>query len=267
MGDYKTVKFMIRDGILLAFQLLTTIPIRKEVPWDNERAQWSVAAYPLTGLMLGLLLAIQAYVLLSYTSLSLMIITAWLLTFSIVYSGGLHLDGWADFSDAVFSRREREKKLEIMKDSRIGAFGVLSLLVLLGWRYLFMYEAILLLGDNIVFVLLTIPFLTRLFMGFQILFGRFAREHGMARALLPAKCPFVKRLYALWVMLFIGCTVIWQPLMLALLLAGFLFFIVWLQFCNKQIGGVTGDTIGASTEGGETWLWLVLLLLLAFVTG
>jgi adenosylcobinamide-GDP ribazoletransferase len=251
--------------MILAFQLLTTIPIRKEITWDDRRAKASVAFYPLTGLFLGLLLAIQAYLLLSYTPLSTLIVTAWLMTFSIVYSGGLHLDGWADFSDAIFSRQDTERKLEIMKDSRIGAFGVLSLLLLLGWRFILIYELIKQLDVRIVLAFVLIPFLVRFLMGAQLLLGSFARENGMARALMPAKFPSMKKVFVGWFVF--GCVIIFSvdAIWLSLFVSTLLFLSVWLRFCYQQIGGITGDTIGAGAEGGETWLWLTTLLLHSFV--
>ncbi|WP_100407157.1 adenosylcobinamide-GDP ribazoletransferase [Bacillus solitudinis] len=255
----------IKDGILLAFQLLTTIPIRKQLPWDDRRAKWSVAAYPLTGLVLGILLASFSYSLLTFTSLSILIVTSSVVTFSIIFSGGLHLDGWADFNDAIFSRRDVNKKLEIMKDSRIGAFGVLSLLLLLGWRFILIFEMIHILEEEIIFFFLIIPFFTRMIMGAQILLAEFARNNGMAQALQPAKVAVIKWIYGLWFLIGMTAIVVVGLPYLSLFVGALLFLIVWIRFCSKQIGGITGDTIGAGTEGSETWLWLILFLLHSFV--
>ena len=49
----------------------------------------------------------------------------------IVLTGGLHLDGWADTGDAFFSYRDREKRLEILEDPRLGAFGTMALVFLI----------------------------------------------------------------------------------------------------------------------------------------
>lgn len=249
-------------GALLAFQLLTTIPISLQLGWNERLARLSVCFYPLTGLLLGCLLGGQAFLLLNYTSLSSFIITAWLMTFTCIYSGALHLDGWADFSDAVFSRQSIERKLEIMKDSRVGAFGVISLLLLLGWRFLFIYE--ILEATLNVYWLILIPFLTRIIMGGQILIGSFARNDGMAAALKPAQTLAVKFAFIGWiaaaliVFLILDFTLAW------LFLFAFLFIVVWLRFCYRQIKGITGDTIGAGTEGSETFLWAVLFVLYSF---
>ncbi len=255
------------DGLVLAFQLLTTVPIRKEVGWDDKRAQASVAFYPLIGLVLGLLLATQAYMLIMWTSFSVLVITAWLLTFSLLYSGGLHLDGWADFHDAVFSRRSQEQKLEIMKDPRVGTFAVLAVLVLLVWRFIFVFETLKLeqISNEFFLALILIPFLTRLLMGWQLLLGSFAKKEGMAAALEPAKGKRITQIYLLWTLLGLLFTLSLYPSFLLLFVGGAFFLFCWLKWVTFQLGGMTGDTLGAGAEGGETLLWAITWLLLSFV--
>ncbi|WP_100372645.1 adenosylcobinamide-GDP ribazoletransferase [Bacillus sp. FJAT-45037] len=251
------------SGCLLAFQLLTTIPIRLSLQWNDQHARASVACYPLTGMVLGALLFFQAYLWMTYSSNSPLMLVAWLLTFSIIYSGGLHLDGWSDFSDAVFSRQSISRKLDIMKDSRVGAFGVLSLILLLGWRFLFMYEWLLQSKD--LYLLFFIPFISRLLMGGQIILGTFAREDGMAVALKPAQTHLLKWVYGAWCMFLLLLLTAWsKELMISLIIVSLLFFVGWLIFCQKQIQGITGDTVGAGTEGSETFLWGVIWMLFSF---
>ncbi|NEU31062.1 adenosylcobinamide-GDP ribazoletransferase [bacterium LRH843] len=252
------------DGFLLSMQLLTTIPVTKQVQWDDQRAKASVAAYPLVGLILGSLLAVQAYVLIEWTSLSSVIIAAYIMTFSLVYSGGLHVDGWADFHDAVFSRRDREKKLAIMKDPQVGTFAVLAVLFLLSWRFLFLYELNTRSFAGLLFALVMIPMLTRLVMGWHLLLGSFAREDGMAVSLKAVKCKEMKMIYIGWTGLVFLVTLIFSPLFLSLIIGAGIFLFCWQKWVHFQLGGITGDTIGAGAEGSETVLWGILWFLLSF---
>ena len=99
----------------------------------------SIQTFPLVGLLLGLIMGGVLYALAEWTPFSVLATAfiLWLLT--ILLTGGLHLDGWIDASDAFFSYQDQARRLEIMKDSRTGAFGVISVIVLLGTRfYLFM---------------------------------------------------------------------------------------------------------------------------------
>jgi adenosylcobinamide-GDP ribazoletransferase len=256
------------DGFLLAIQLLTVIPIRKEVPWDRDRACWSVRFFPLVGVLLGGLLTVQYWLLANYTSVSALFLALWILFFSIFFSGGLHLDGWMDLSDAFFSYRDIKRRQEIMSDSRVGAFAVMSVLFLLAFRFLFIYETIV---DrfHIVFLIL-IPFLSRSFMALLLIKGRLAKSSGMAAAFrehLHSKDAFFI-ICILFVVFFSFSVGEWEQLFSISLLgiSAFVCFICSNSFYEKQFGGITGDTLGAFVEGVETLLWFMIWLLHYFVT-
>ena len=117
--------------------------------------------FPVLGLLQGFLYGILAYALIQWTPLSALA-TAFIIWLSlIVVTGGIHLDGWMDCSDAYFSYRDREKRLEIMKDPRIGAFGVLSVIVILSAKFLFIYEIVVMAVDYHTYLLSLFPFLEK----------------------------------------------------------------------------------------------------------
>ncbi|MGO4888238.1 adenosylcobinamide-GDP ribazoletransferase [Anaerobacillus sp. MEB173] len=260
------------DGFVLSIQFLTVLPLNKEIPWDRERARMSVRTFPLVGIMLGLLLALQAYLLIEYSPFSMLAIAFWLFFFSVIFTGGLHLDGWIDCSDAYFSYRDRERRLEIMKDSRVGAFGVLSVLFLLGWRFLFLYEVLLFSYEYIYLVLVIIPFFSRIVMGVVLIYGKLARNEGMAYAFRKHVSKKDISYYFIYlILLFIGFIFLLQfeviLVALFLLISSVVFYFIYVRFITWAFGGVTGDSLGASVEGGEAVLWLIMWLLLYFVMG
>src|SRR5699024_7898278 len=106
-----------------------------KVPAKNKNIERSVQTLPLFGLIQGTIYAGLLYLLLTWTPLSSLAAAFLLWLFIIIFTGGLHLDAWIDCSDAYFSYQDQEKRLHIMKDSRIGAFGVLSVIVLLAARF------------------------------------------------------------------------------------------------------------------------------------
>ncbi|MGM0854168.1 MAG: adenosylcobinamide-GDP ribazoletransferase [Bacillota bacterium] len=255
-------------SFLLNIQFFTILPIRKEFSVGKREMKWMVRTFPLLGLFLGML-HLGVYVFLdSYTHISSLGLSFFIWVMPIVLTGGIHLDGYMDASDAFFSYRDREKRLDIMKDPRVGAFGVLSLVVLLSSRFLFIYETIhqtystLLIG----LFLVSIPFFSRMVMGASLILIPPAQTSGMGSG-------FSKnvRVYDL----------IW--IVLALLLGGiggFLldlinlyalftmvtFVVFWLVYSKtiKWFGGMTGDTIGGSVEGVELCLWMTIWLLHVF---
>src|SRR5690554_3038135 len=102
-----------------AFQLLTTLYVPIKITYNDATNRRSVVFYPLAGSVIGLLLFMAALGL-SYVLPSI-VAGVCLLIIWVVLTGGIHLDGLLDTADGILSRQPREKMLEIMKDSRIGA--------------------------------------------------------------------------------------------------------------------------------------------------
>ncbi|MDU5948969.1 MAG: adenosylcobinamide-GDP ribazoletransferase, partial [Paenibacillus macerans] len=115
--------------ILAAFQFLTRFPVRAELDFTPELLRRSVRYYPLVGAAVGL--SVWAAAVLSAWLLPPLPAAVLALIVWVWVTGGLHLDGWMDTADGLLSYRPREKMLEIMKDSRVGAMGVLACVLLL----------------------------------------------------------------------------------------------------------------------------------------
>ena len=124
----------------MSIQFFTSIPIPYEVPMDRVHIEKAIKTFPLLGLLQGIFYTFLLYGLVQWTPFSSLAVAFFVWLALIFLTGGLHLDGWMDASDAFFSYRDRQKRLEIMKDPRIGAFGALSVIVLLSARFLFIYE-------------------------------------------------------------------------------------------------------------------------------
>ncbi|MGG6431392.1 adenosylcobinamide-GDP ribazoletransferase [Anoxybacillus sp. D401a] len=241
-------------GVILAIQFLTVVPLRIQVDWNERTARAAVLSFPFVGAMIGALLVAQHALLFGHVSL---LVLSFLLLFSSIFlSGGLHADGWMDCSDAYFSYRDQQRRLEIMSDSRVGAFAVLSLFFLLGFRFVFMFETV---AHMSLFSLFCIPLLSRLGMTLLLLTTPLAKKTGMAAAFRQhvdhRYVPFVIA-YAFIVLLSDETIILFLALML--------FYVVARAFAVKQFGGVTGDVLGAFIEGSETFLWFVMWLLHAF---
>lgn len=252
-------------GFLLAIQFLTTVPYRKSIPWTNQTAKWSVRSFPFIGLIAGILLVLQVLLLMEYTPFSALSISLWILFFGVLFTGGLHLDGWMDMSDAVFSYRDKERKLEIMSDSRVGAFGVISVLFLLSFRFLFIYEILQETPQYAIVLIGLIPFLARAAVALLLITGKSAKQTGRAAAyngLLGKNDVFF---VVFFVILFCGLVVFLDfhlLLSVGILVGSFvLLYIFAKHFYYQQFGGITGDMLGALSEGEETFLWFILWLL------
>ena len=258
-------------GFLINLQFFTAIPFKKELPMDKKYIHRAIQTFPLVGIFLGLILGGVLYALEEWAPFSTLAIAfiLWLLT--IVLTGGLHLDGWIDASDAFFSYQDQARRLEIMKDSRTGAFGVISVIVLLGARFLFIYEIIGRLHVWSYFLIILLPFLSKCVMGYLLCKMPLAKKEGLGAFFQSAARKNSLHLY--WVYILISIIVAFVlgtefGILLAILLAA---TAVFLLFLKRKIvawfGGITGDVLGASVEGVELWLWFILWLLHYFVMG
>lgn len=108
---------------IAAFQFLTRLPVPVQIEYTEEVFRRSAVFYPLVGGVLGVLLAAAGHLLpqlLPLAPAAVLLAGLW-----VALTGALHLDGLMDTADGVLSHRSRERMLEIMKDSRVGAMGVI----------------------------------------------------------------------------------------------------------------------------------------------
>jgi len=251
------------NGWLLTLQLFTVIPIRRSIEWNPPHVRWLVRFMPLAGAVIGALAA-GAYALCSTFSLGsptfLALLLLWL---GIWLAGGLHADGWMDVSDAFFSYRDVKRRQEIMSDSRVGAFAVLSLVCLLSFRWLFLYEMIETGIPPMLFV--AVPLLSRTGAAWMLCVGKLAKPTGMAASVREysswrdAVLSLALAFLALSLLSVFGGVHVWMSA--ALVMAMALLALAAKPWAEKQFGGVTGDVLGALIEGGETLLWSVVWLL------
>ena len=130
-------------AFFIGLQFLTRISIVEQNDWCEKDFADSVRYFPLIGLVLGIIYAAFAALLLRLLPehgvfVPPHVVAATLLMLPILLTGGLHCDGFMDTMDGLFSGRSRERMLEIMKDSRVGANGVFAfvLLVFFNWSVL-----------------------------------------------------------------------------------------------------------------------------------
>ncbi|MFB6467364.1 adenosylcobinamide-GDP ribazoletransferase [Cytobacillus sp. Hz8] len=256
-------------GLLINVQFFTAIPLPLELPMDSMHLKKAIQTFPLLGILQGALFSTLLWGLTEWSPFSQLAIAFLIWCATILITGGIHLDGWIDASDAYFSFRDIHKRLEIMKDPRTGAFGVLSVLLLLSSRFLFIYEIVKMLQPETYFAISLIPFFSKSVLGGVLLSVPSAKKEGLG-ALFQAAATFS----SLWVyLIYFGFVFLFLIIMkidfLVLPLILFLVSILGYLFLRRKIvkwfSGITGDLLGASVEGIEWLLWITLWLLHYFV--
>ena len=254
-----------------ALQFLTRLPIpRGMAPASHEAEDFrrSTAYYPAAGFAIGLILAAGGW-LLSYA------LPAWpaaVLTTAlwVGLSGALHMDGLMDTADGLLSHRSRERMLEIMKDSRVGAMGVVagSLAVLL--RAALLASLLEAPGELAALGLLVIPIWSRSFLVTAIAGWPYARAEGaglggLFRTVKAGQAWAAALLSAALTSAALAAFGAWSPAgsALALFLAAAIAYAVGAALsaaATRKLGGLTGDVYGALNELIELSLMTALLV-------
>ncbi len=117
------------ETIAVAFSMFSALPV-PQIQWNEKNMRFSMAAFPLVGVVTGV--AEAAWILLCRRiGLQTILTGAGVTVIPILISGGIHLDGYMDVSDALSSYGDADKRREIMEDPHIGAFAVIRLAVYL----------------------------------------------------------------------------------------------------------------------------------------
>lgn len=229
--------------IASAFSLYSKIPM-PHLQQEEEDMSYALAFFPLVGLVIGgVTFALQ--VLSDLLDLPVFVRTCLCVATPVLLTGGFHLDGFMDTSDALHSYREREEKLRIMKDPHCGAFAVISLATYLtlvcGMLYLVTGS-----GDLRVLAILGMVFvLSRSLSGLSAILFKKAKPDGMLVMETAQKRKWIVCMLLVWLTLAAAGTVILQPLYGTAVLAAFaVTLIAYGAMSEKQFGGVTGDTAG-----------------------
>jgi adenosylcobinamide-GDP ribazoletransferase len=234
-----------------AFGLLTRLPLPRGAAQSSIGA--SVWAWPVVGVVVGVIGA-AAYALAWWGGLSSLLAGLVAVVVMVVVTGGFHEDGLADTADGVGGGATPEKRLLIMKDSRIGSFGALALITSVGLRA----GALGQLADPrlVAPALIVAAVLGRAAMPGVVLLSSPARPSGLGAALGLLDRRRVTLGCAISVLL---CLLLERPhVMLEAIFATLLVSAAMAGLGARSLGGYTGDTLGAAEQLAECVVLLVL---------
>lgn len=230
------------SALILAFQFLTRIPININVDYNEENISKSHLFYPFVGMVIGI---ISGGVYFVFSFIIKDIASFFAVVSLILVTGGLHMDGLSDTCDGFFSARDREKILEIMKDSRVGSFGAIGLILDILLKYILISN----LNKNVPLILMISCANSRLMILMLVSFGKAARKEGMAVLEMKANKRKYFIITAAAYVLFI--TIAFSPYCIIPLVFSFLASLFLIKKSYRIIGGLTGDVYGACNEISE----------------
>jgi adenosylcobinamide-GDP ribazoletransferase len=259
--------------IFLAFQFLTIIPVKIVPPVSDEDVAGSSAFFPVAGLLQGMVIAGAAYLAsrVFHTDLSIAII----LFVLVLSSGGFHLDGLADTVDALAakssgnSRRDREKRLSIMKEGAAGPMGVTAIVFALAFKYLALGDISHLSSFTYYSTLVLLPVLPKWTMVISMFHAGPARGEGLGNLFITGTGLKEAAISTLTLVILLALPRIFAQSLVPGYQPLFYFFLlimlyglcrIWVLFFERRFGGLTGDTVGAISEVSEVIFLLAVIL-------
>lgn len=246
------------NNFLLYFQFLTRVPINMNLECSQDNFRRGIIFFPIVGVFIGICQMIMYFIFGSILPSS--VVAVILILTPIMITGGLQIDGLGDTCDGflAFKGGGKEKRIEIMKDSRIGTFAAIAIIFDFLFKFVLIQSAI---DASSPWILFMAPILSRFSVVFISFIGKRAKENGTGNfyiqnvgklgMLLVTLIPIVCGYFTL------GISAVAITMGLCIILC-----YVFNRYCESKIGGQSGDTLGATNEIVEIISMMSLLALL-----
>lgn len=237
---------IVLKSLASAFLMYSRIPVPR-VEWKEENRRYALCFFPLIGAVIGALLLLWQYIC-ELLNIGVILRGAVCVLLPILVTGGIHIDGFCDTTDAISSYADKQKRLEIMKDPHIGSFAVIALCSMLLLQFALFCEIRNFGAAAVGYVLY------RALSGLAAVTFRSAKNEGALQNFVkPAhKNVTVGVLAGIAAVCAAGalCTGIWTGIFVCA--AAAVCFVFYRIFAYRNFGGITGDTEGWFLQITET---------------
>ncbi len=240
-----------------AFLMYSRIPM-PHVEWKEENRRYALGFFPLVGAVTGLILILWRLIC-SALGMEQLVFAVGAVLVSIAVTGGIHLDGFCDVTDALSSYGDRKKRLEIMSDPHIGSFAVIYLVgLLLAQTALFTeintLSAVITAASSYVF--------SRGLSALSALYFRSAKKEGTLASFVS---PSHRNISAFLAGLFLTAAAVLMLIFgktagLSAISAAVLVFLFYRKTAYKHFGGTTGDLCGWFLQLCEVWMLAAIVI-------
>lgn len=231
------------ESFLLMIQMITRIPVKRSLPCSGENFKRGSNFFFAIGLIIG---AVQYGVYFSLRNiLPAFTMSILIILIDIFITGGFHLDGFGDTCDGFFAAKGKDKIIEIMKDSRIGTFACIGIIM----NLLIKFQGYMFISVNsfITLLIIAVPMLSRTSMLLLCYVGKPAKSGGLGNLFINNVSVFslIINFAASFFAAFLAVGVVKA---LILILSSILVTYLFNALCNNKINGITGDSLGAINE-------------------
>ena len=244
------------NSFFIALSMYSRIPVPR-VDWKKENMRYAMCFFPMIGVAIGAVMYLAGW-LLDKAAVGGLFRGVVFTLIPIIITGGIHMDGFMDTMDALGSWGDREKKLEILKDSHAGAFAILGMGCYLMWSVAVWSE----LPAEVLRVCGVSFVLSRALSGFSVVTFPAARNSGLLKMFQDGA---QKKVVRITMCLYVATAVIMMAVMDARAMTGavagaMIAFLYYVVVSRKQFGDVTGDLAGFFLETAELAMFTGILV-------
>jgi adenosylcobinamide-GDP ribazoletransferase len=242
---------------MLALGFFSRIPVPASIPFSSERMNQAGRYFALVGLLLGCLCALVLFVAQSLLPANVAIVL--MMVFSLMLTGAFHEDGLTDMADGIGGGMTVDRRLEIMKDSRIGTYGASALVMVLLAKFVLLSELIH--SQQILLIVLVGYGLSRAVAASLIYDMPYVTDADSSKSKPLAERQSSLELMILLVTGVVPCLLLGVSQTLILIGVMALFRVLFKRWLLARIGGFTGDCLGAAQQLCEILIYLTLVAL------
>lgn len=244
---------MLWNNFKVAFAMYSKIPM-PAADWDRESMKYAMCFFPWVGLAVGFF-EFLCWKILDTLGAGSLFRAAVMTLLPVLVTGGIHLDGYLDTMDALSSWREKERRLEILKDSHAGAFAV----IMGGVWFVTALGASGEISARALPAYCGLFWISRCFSGLSVLWFPNANPNGTAAAFgKQAQRQKVTVVLAVYLLAACGFLFWVHPLLLTVMAVAALVWLYYRRMSEKYFGGITGDLAGwflsVCEAAGMVWL-------------
>lgn len=244
---------------LTAIMFYTRIPCPTWIGHSDEMLNKSTRYFPVVGWIVGGFTALAYWGAIQIFPVSTAILLS--MAFGILVTGAFHEDGFADVCDGFGGGWTKESRLNIMKDSRIGTYGSVGLILIHFIKFSLLME---LAGFNLVFILIIAHSVSRIIPVFVVYFGTYSRED------LTSKVKPVGKKISLGGLLFaflagLAPVILIEPEFFTVIILPLVAGLLLMRYFKKRINGYTGDCLGAIQQVSEICVYISIYLIYQWI--
>ena len=244
--------------VAVAFSMFSALPM-PQFEWNKENMRYAMCAFPLIGFVLGAAIWFWAALCTAFR-FGPVLGAAGFVLLPLLITGGIHLDGYCDTADALASHAPLEKKLEILKDPHLGAFGAMSLGGYLLLEFALFTELVV--GSRILICLTLGYVISRALSGLAVASFPCAKNSGLLHTFANGADKKRVRIFLCVTLAVFGVALVYfgGVLGIAMLCTAAAMFLAYYLMSRRCFGGITGDLAGWFLQLCEICMLAALVL-------